>query len=189
MKLIAELQKLGIRTGYIKRTSEDEAEPAASDTGQANALGVRSALWGPSGIRVSDVSDTLSAYGIASEFFPESEIVILEGGKFIDLPRIWVENGESHDNVSGIFMRYDRKQSGGGPLIWSCGDEPAMAAKLASTVRGKFYRSSAVYIGDAPLPMKDFIADFIKGSILGMLSSLKGGKNTKETIRVYIPKK
>jgi molybdopterin-guanine dinucleotide biosynthesis protein B len=34
--------------------------------------------------------------------------------------------------------------------------------------------------------MKDFIADFVRGSILGMLAALKGGKDTDKTIRIYI---
>ena len=34
--------------------------------------------------------------------------------------------------------------------------------------------------------MKDFIADFVRGSVLGMLASLKGGRDTSEGVRVYI---
>ena len=34
--------------------------------------------------------------------------------------------------------------------------------------------------------MKDFIADFVRGSIIGMLASLKGGNNSDKTVRIYL---
>ena len=86
----------------------------------------------------------------------------------------------------GILMIYDRGGNKDSSLVYCGGEEKEMALRLASMVRGKAYRSSKVYFGDSPLPMKDFIADFIRGSILGMLASLKGGKDPEKTIRIYI---
>ena len=189
MTMLNELQKLGIRTGYIKRTSESVEPDAGTDTAKANALGVRAALWGGTGLCVTQRGSDFSAFGIASSYFPDAEIILLEGGKHLDLPKIWVENGEPHNDVNGVFMTYDRRSRGSGPLVWGAGSEHEMALRLASTVRGKFYRSSAVFIDDKPLPMKDFIADFIKGSVLGMLASLKGGNDPGGVIRIYIDKK
>jgi molybdopterin-guanine dinucleotide biosynthesis protein B len=83
-------------------------------------------------------------------------------------------------------MIYDREGNKDGSLVYCAGEEKEMAQRLASMVRGKAYRSSRVYFGDLPLPMKDFIADFVRGSILGMLAALKGGKDTDKTIRIYI---
>ena len=119
--------------------------------------------------------------------FPEAEIIILEGGKNLRLPKIWVRSdGEGQPEYPGIFMIYDREGNKDGSLVYCAGEEKEMAQRLASMVRGKAYRSSRVYFGDLPLPMKDFIADFVRGSILGMLAALKGGKDTDKTIRIYI---
>ena len=86
----------------------------------------------------------------------------------------------------GIFMIYDRGGNKDSKLVYCGGEEKEMAERLASLVRGKAYRSAKIYFGDRPLPMKDFIADFVRGSIMGMLASLKGGSNTDRTIRIYL---
>ena len=83
-------------------------------------------------------------------------------------------------------MSYDRGGNKDGDLVFCEGEEREMALRLASMVRGKAYRSTKIYFGDSPFPMKDFIADFIRNSILGMLASLKGGNNAEKIIRIYI---
>ena len=187
MKLLEELGRLGVKTGYIKRTAEEALSPRATDTGRAAELGVSSALWGADGLRMESPAASVTPDYIVSRYFPDAEIVIVEGGKYLDLPKIWVENGEPRpENVSGVFMVYDRNSAGDGKMLFGAGCEAEMARRLAATVRGGFYRSAKVYIGDRPLPVKDFIADFIRGSVLGMLASLKGGGDASEGVRIYI---
>lgn len=145
-------------------------------------------LWGRDGLRYElTASEDTTPYYIASRYFPEAEIIILEGGKNLHLPKIWVRSeGEVRPEYPGILMIYDRGGNKDSSLVYCGGEEKEMALRLASMVRGKAYRSSKIYFGDSPLPMKDFIADFIRGSILGMLASLKGGKDPEKTIRIYI---
>ena len=187
-KVLSELARLGVRTGYIKRTSDDVLEEDGTDTASVERMGITSALWGRDGLRFEEAgAASFSPEYIVSQYFPDAEIVILEGGKYLDLPKIWVENGEPRPReVRGVFMVYDRTGGGDGRLRFGCGDEALIAAKLAATVRGKYYRSSKVYIGDRPLPMKDFIADFVRGAVLGMLASLKGGGDPKAPVRIYL---
>lgn len=185
--LLKELTLMGVRVGYIKRTSEGIMETRATDTASVLAMGLTSALWGRDGLRVEEGEDVeLTPEHIVARYFPDAEIVIIEGGKRLNLPKIWVENEEPRNGVDGVFMVYDRTAAGDGKLRFGAGDEPLMAQKLAASVRGKFYRSSKVYIGDRALPMKDFIADFVRGAVLGMLASLKGGKEPKAPIRIYL---
>lgn len=187
MKLLEELGKLGVKTGYIKRTAEDALSSCRTDTGRAAELGVSSALWGSDGLKIESPGGEVSPEYIVSRYFPDAEIVIVEGGKYLNLPKIWVESGETRPhNVAGVFMIYDRYSAGDGKTRFGSGDEAEMARRLAASVRGDFYRSTKIYIGDRPLPMKDFIADFVRGGVLGMLSSLKGGNETSEGVRVYI---
>ena len=187
MKLLEELGRLGVRTGYIKRTAEEALSSRVTDTGRAAGLGVSSALWGSDGLRIESPAVGVTPEYIVSRYFPDAEIVIVEGGKYLDLPKIWVENGEPRpEEVVGVFMTYDRNSEGDGKTRFGAGCEAEMARRLAASVRGGFYRSTKIYIGDRPLPMKDFIADFVRGSVLGMLASLKGGRDTSEGVRVYI---
>lgn len=187
-KLIKELSEMGIMTGYIKRTAEDVLSEKNTDTGSVSDMGIGSVLWGRDGLRYElTASEVTTPYYIASRYFPEAEIIILEGGKNLHLPKIWVRSeGEVRPEYPGILMIYDRGGNKDSSLVYCGGEEKEMALRLASMVRGKAYRSSKVYFGDSPLPMKDFIADFIRGSILGMLASLKGGKDPEKTIRIYI---
>ena len=187
-KVLSELTRLGVRVGYIKRTSDEVLEEEGTDTSSVERMGVASVLWGRDGLRFEEAGTaSFSPEYIVSQYFPDAEIVILEGGKYLDLPKIWVENGEPRPReVSGVFMVYDRTGGGDGRLRFGEGDEALIAAKLAAAVRGKYYRSSKVYIGDRPLPMKDFIADFIRGAVLGMLASLKGGGDPKGPVRIYL---
>lgn len=187
MKLLEELGRLGVKAGYIKRTTDDVLSSRGTDTGRAAELSVSSALWGSDGLRIESPADDVSPEHIVARYFPDADIVIVEGGKYLNLPKIWVENGEARpQDVTGVFMIYDRNSLGDGKTLFGSGDEALMARRLAASVRGDFYRSTKIYIGDRPLPMKDFIADFIRGSVLGMLSALKGGKETSEGVRVYI---
>lgn len=187
MKLLEELGRLGVRTGYIKRTADDALSSRGTDTGRAAELGVSSALWGSDGLRIESPAAEISPEQIVSRYFPDAEIVIVEGGKYLNLPKIWVESGEARpQEVTGVFMIYDRSFGSDGKMRFGPGDEAVMARRLAASVRGDFYRSTKIYIGERPLPMKDFIADFIRGGVLGMLSSLKGGNDTSDGVRVYI---
>lgn len=186
-KLIEELKRLGVRTGYIKRTSEDVSPDSSTDTGSVAAAGTCALLWGSGGVRLEMSAEEQNALSLAARFFPDAEIVIMEGGKNIDLPKVWVRSeGEKIPCFPGIFLVYDRFRDGVEDSTFGRGCESALAARLASLVSGPAYRSSEVYIGDRELPMKDFVADFVRGGVLGMISSLKGGKTNGEAVRVYI---
>lgn len=187
-KLLAELQKLNIRTGYIKRTEEDIISNAGTDTGLLMDLNVGTVLWGKDGIRseAKSVEDT-TPQAIAARYFPDAELLILEGGKNLSLPKIWVRSKEEDiPDYPGIFIVYDRESCGDGKYTYTEGEEAALAQRLSVLVRGASYRSANIYIGEIPLPMKNFVSDFISGSILGMLASLKGGSNDNKPVRIYL---
>ncbi|MDO4988087.1 MAG: molybdopterin-guanine dinucleotide biosynthesis protein MobB [Synergistes sp.] len=186
-RLIYELSSMGIKTGYVKRTSEDVFEDRSTDTAFVRDAGIRSVLWGHDGIRAEERADAVFDIDrIVSNYFPDADIVIVEGGKHLDLPKIWVENNEPHgSDVTGIFMTYDRNKPSDGICRFTKGDERKMAEKLAQSVIGDNYRSAAVFINDRQLPMKNFIADFIRGSIIGMISSLKGA-DASDRIKIFV---
>ncbi|MDD4159373.1 MAG: molybdopterin-guanine dinucleotide biosynthesis protein MobB [Synergistaceae bacterium] len=188
-KLLSELSALDIRVGYIKRTTDEVLSEKHTDTGSVSDMGIGAVLWGPDGLRYElPSSERTTPQFISSAYFPDSELIIHEGGKNLALPKIWVSSeGEDTPQYPGIFMIYDRTgKNKDSRLVYCGGEERDMALRLASLVRGKAYRSAKVYLGDSPLPMKDFIADFIRGSIMGMLASLKGGKNQDKAVRIYL---
>lgn len=189
--LLEELAKLGVRAGYIKRTDDSAVYgEGATDTGAARARGVDSVLWAKDGIVLeSSLPADTTAAAIAARYFPDAEIVILEGGKELNLPKIWVCSDKDGKTVDypGIFIRYDRRapDTDEGRGLFGAGGEARIAAVLAALVQGGAYRSASVYIGDRPLPLKDFVADFIRGGVLGMIGSLKGA-DIDSDVRIYI---
>lgn len=187
-KLLEELRSLGVRVGYIKRTAEPVLPSAEVDTCAARALGVDSVLWGSDGLLLeSALTAETAPEVIASRYFPGAEIVLLEGGKNLTLPKIWVcsEKDGEEINFPGIFIRYDRRLAGAREGLFGAGSEREIALLLESLVRGNGWRSSSVYIGDRLLPMKDFVADFVRGGALGMIASLKGADMDSD-VRIFI---
>ena len=187
-KLLRELDEMGIRTGYIKRTSDEVLSEKSTDTGSVTDMGIGAVLWGKDGLRYElPASEETAPHFIAARYFPDAEIIILEGGKNLPLPKIWVKKeGEAVPEYPGIIMIYDKEGNNDGKFLYCGGEEREIALRLASMVRGKAYRSTKIYFEDSPLPMKDFISEFIRGSILGMLAALKGGRTTDKSIRIYI---
>ena len=187
-KLLRELEEMGIRTGYIKRTSDEVLSEKSTDTGSVTDMGIGAVLWGKDGLRYElPASEETAPHFIAARYFPDAEIIILEGGKNLPLPKIWVKKeGEAAPEYPGIIMIYDKEGNNDGKFLYCGGEEREIALRLASMVRGKAYRSTKIYFEDSPLPMKDFISEFIRGSILGMLAALKGRRTTDKSIRIYI---
>lgn len=188
-KLLEELRSLGVRVGYIKRTAESVLPGGAEvDTRVARDIGVDSVLWGSDGLLLESALGAGTAPEvIASRYFPDAEIILLEGGKNLTLPKIWVcsEKDGEEINFPGIFVRYDRRLTGGREGLFGVGSEGEIASLLESLVRGKGWRSASVYIGDRLLPMKDFVADFVRGGTLGMIGSLKGAELDSD-VRIFI---
>lgn len=188
--LIQKLRLAGIKGGYIKHTSENVLlSPSNTDTGRLLADETNAVYWGRDGVRVESgmTFDMDNLAFLVSHCFPNADIVLLEGGKNLALPKIWVRSkDEKEASYPGIFMIYDRFSRGDGNETFGSGDEELMAEKLSSLACGAAYRSADVYIGRQQLPMKDFVADFLCGGIMGMLSSLKGWKNTGDPVSIYL---
>ena len=192
-RLIQILSGHGFSVGYIKRSHENVTSSSGTDSGSVAAVGTPSLLWGDDGFRMEikapDAHQT-DPYEIAGRFFPTAGIVILEGGKDLALPKIWVSRpNEDTPDLPGIFAIYDRHQEGDGGRRYGAGD----LDRLALVIAGKAELSSLsarVYIGNRELPMKDFVADFISGGIMGMIDALKkpDGTDGEEGVRVYIKK-
>lgn len=175
--LLAGLIARGFKVGYIKRTQESVGSDVRTDSGASCALGVDALLWGRDSFRYESVfadPERVSPAEVAAEFFPNADVILLEGGKELALPKIWVlEPGEGKPDYPGIFAVYDRYGPGNGRDCYGEGELERLVSDLAEKVE-RVKKSALVYIGGKELPMKDFVADFVAGSVRGMLRSLKG---------------
>lgn len=175
--LLKHLRAQKIPVGYIKHTCERIMDELHGDTGHAQGEGFETLLWGADGVRFEGPASEQTQYEeLAARFFPDARLVLLEGAKSVSVPKIWVcGQGEESapDTVGGIFAVYDRSGAGNGVSVYGAGEEHALAARLAKMVSGENALSAEVTIGGRRLPMKDFVADFVRGGVLGMLASLK----------------
>lgn len=189
-KLIKGLSSLGLSVGYIKYTSEDALQSdRKSDTGSMLELGVQSVLWGKDGVMFEEKAGDrdFDPRTIAAKYLPDKDILLLEGGKTLTLPKIWVSSkDEENPDFPGIFMTYNRHKKSDRENTFGEGEEDKIVSKLHELAISSSHGSAKVYIGDELLPMKRFVADFVSGGVVGMLCSLKKTDNLDEKIRVYI---
>ena len=191
--LIQKLSDRGLSVGYIKRSHENVISSSDTDSGSVATIGTPSLLWGDDGfsmeIKSPDNRQT-DPYEVVGKFFPTSDIVILEGGKDLVLPKIWVScPDEETPDLPGIFAVYDRRRAGDGGRRYGIDDLDRLVSVITDKAELSF-RSARVYIGARELPMKDFVADFISGGVTGMIGALKkpDGADEEGDVRVYIRK-
>lgn len=172
--LLAELAGRGYTTGYIKRTQEFIVYDESTDSGSVAALGSDALLWGEDSFRLeSRSSGDIDPYRTAARFFPDADVVLIEGGKNLALPKIWVlGQGEERPQSPGIFALYNRHGAGNGGEVYGEDEVGRLVGDIGALIeRGR--KSAHVFLEDVELPMKDFVADFISGGVRGMLASLK----------------
>ena len=88
-KLLIDLMGRGLKVGYLKRTHESVMPSADNDTGSIALKGVPALLAGSDGVRFEDVlSEEASPVGLARRYFPDADVVLVEGGKNLPLPKI-----------------------------------------------------------------------------------------------------
>jgi len=190
-ELISALSVRGLSVGYIKRTRENVTSPADTDSGSVAGIGTPALLWGDDGFRMEIVppdNREPDPYAVAGKFFPAADIVILEGGKDLALPKIWVSRpGEDTPDVPGIFAVYDRHRESAGERRYGANDLERLASVIADKA-GLPSRSVRLYMGCREIPLKDFVADFIAGGLMGMIGALKkpDGTGEGEDVSLYL---
>lgn len=187
--LIERIAAAGFSVGYIKRTSEELEGDEATDTGRARSLGVATLLWGPNGVRYEEaISGETTPQRLAAQHFPTSDIVLMEGGKDIALPKIWtLAEGEEPAPHAGAFAFWSMRGARDGVY------GPDGADELASKIIDMYERAddrTLLTVDGGIVPMKSFVAEFVEGGVRGMVSSLKKAEAAGEAeVRVYIKSK
>jgi molybdopterin-guanine dinucleotide biosynthesis protein B len=64
--------------------------------------------------------------------------------------------------------------------------EDLLAGRIAAMALPEPARAMAE---DRQIPMKDFVAEFLRGGTLGMLAALKGGAAPGEDVRIFVPRR
>lgn len=190
-KLISLLLEDGIDVAYAKHTHENVLSRDGRDTDLVAEATSSTALWGPDGVRMEEADENIDVAALVARFFPGRELLILEGGKSIPLPRIWVGDPlDIPEGVTGVVAFYDRSRPCAKERHFAEGQEKDLAALVASMVRSAESSPAEIYCGDKRVPAKAFVGEFIAGSVVGMLGALKGEVDPGERIVLHLrPKK
>ena len=174
--LIQKFQAAGYSVRYVKHTGERHLSSPHTDTGKALALGAETILWTPDGLRMELHNPSLTLVEIKI-YFAGCDVVVLEGGKDLALPKIWVGPREKNapENVTGVIARYDPfSKASENPDVFRAGREEELFAMLLDILKRRDAENVELFSAGRGVPLKNFIARFISESVRGMLGSLRG---------------
>ncbi|MCF7934943.1 MAG: molybdopterin-guanine dinucleotide biosynthesis protein MobB [Synergistales bacterium] len=175
--LVQYLTERNWQVGYIKHSRHEVCSPQGTDMG-GFAGSVPSVWWGEDGARM-ELPGTEDIHEITARCFPGFDLVVLEGGKQLPFPRIWLGPPSSiPEGVTGVFAVHDREAPEDDHRR-----EPALygkdgAQRLFERVDGILQEGGTgpleVYVGGRRVPVKAFVGEFIRGGVAGMIRALKG---------------
>jgi molybdopterin-guanine dinucleotide biosynthesis protein B len=186
-KLVPLLEEGGIDVAYVKRTHENVVSPECSDSGSLSTVSAPVALWGADGFRIEERTESLDPYALAARFFQGKHLLLLEGGKNLNIPKVWVGSPtEVPEEVTGIVAFYDRDNPCERERHYASGQEEELASFIVSLVSRAEASPAEVYAGGRRIPVKFFVGDFIAGGLSGMLRALKGEFDPEAGVSVHL---
>jgi molybdopterin-guanine dinucleotide biosynthesis protein B len=196
-RLIPELRRRGYRIGTIKHDVHDSftIDQEGKDTWRHRQAGAQTvAISSPFRIGIiKEVREELSLDALAAHYFQDEDLVLTEGYKSGNKPKIEICRKElqtqpicsEKDGLVAVVS--DFPTSGGAPCL-----PLEDVGRVADFVEERFLEGRSepelvVRLDGKKLPMKSFVKDFVMGGILGMLSTLRGyGEPSRVDITIRI---
>jgi len=194
--VIRVLSKKGRKIGVIKHTRHGfKLDYPETDSSRLMNSGARKVLMlgnGQIGVYGAE-SPEPSVEQARDLYFPELDLVLVEGYKDAAVPKVLVAlSGKVPawgKNLPGLIAVVAPKKT----ALKASQFKPSQAAQLAGLVDGyvKLHRGKRevnIYLDGEKLQIKPFIKDFFLNSINGMIGSLSGAKGAKRIqISIEIP--
>ena len=188
-KLIPELNRRGYRIGTIKHHVHEFAmDKPGKDTWRHKQAGAHIVvLSSPTGLGViRDVTGDTPVAELVGRYFFDVDLVIAEGYKRLDLPKIEVfrsavdnEPLQNRDKT-WIGMVTDRKKEGDLPCF-GLDDVGGLADFLIETfIKADQEQHVSLVVNNEVIPLNSFVQRFITRAVTGMITSLKGCLEPKE---------
>ncbi|MGC9373035.1 MAG: molybdopterin-guanine dinucleotide biosynthesis protein B [Thermovirgaceae bacterium] len=184
--LAAVLVRDGMTVGYLKHTHEPVVSPGKNDTSRLAEATSGTVLWGSDGFVGFHPDETVGLGDILSTAFPGRDMVIVEGGKRLAMPKIWAGDLKEEDGIQGVIARFNPPETVEGMPCFFPGDEEELAEFVKSLWRKAERGPVELYADNRNIPVKAFVGEFIAGGIRGMLSALKKQPGAAEALRIYV---
>jgi len=196
-KLIPELNRRGFKVGAIKHhLHQFEMDQEGKDTWRHKQAGAKVvALSSPAGLGViRDCDHDSTVAELVARYFYEVDLVLAEGYKHSDLPKIEVCRSAVHAapldgrDLTWLALVSDLRPAG--DLPWFGLEE---IVPLADFLVSRFLKASdlpraTLLVDGQAIPLNNFVEQFLARSVTGMTSSLKGCEAAREiTITISIP--
>jgi molybdopterin-guanine dinucleotide biosynthesis adapter protein len=200
-KMIPLLKTRGYSVGVIKHTSNgfslDQSGKDSQKFTQAGADGAAVIGDGQIGfLGTVDEADPLLLDRIEQAFFPDKDLVLVEGFKKSNKPKIVVLTPGQEETLLAEI---------GGAVVATVGEtvfrtdqphfQPGEAEKLVQLMEDRFLRDRQrppirVILSGKNIPLNHFVQDILRGGILGLLSPLKGYEEANQVeVRITFPDK
>ncbi len=190
-KLIPALTRQGYRVGTIKHhVHRFEMDKPGKDTWRHKQAGARVvALASPTGLGViRDVDDDPDVRVLTARSFSDVDLVITEGYKRLDFPKIEVHRRALHAeplpnrDATWAAMVSDAPAPQGDKLPWFAIDDVAgLASFLIDTfIRPADHPIATLVVDGEPIALNSFVETFLRQSVVGMISALKGCRTPRE---------
>jgi len=176
----------GLVVGYLKHTHEPVVSSEKNDTSRLAKATSGAVLWGPDGFVGFHPDETARLGDILSTAFPGRDMVIVEGGKHLGMPKIWAGDLKEEDGIQGVIARFNPPEIVEGMPCFFPGDEEELAEFVKSLWRKSEKGPVELYADNRNIPVKTFVGEFIAGGIRGMLSALKKPPGAAEALRIYV---
>jgi molybdopterin-guanine dinucleotide biosynthesis protein B len=188
-KLIPELTRRGYRVGTVKHDVHGfEMDHQGKDTWRHRHAGAGTiAISSPKRVAsIREVDEEMDLEQLAGRYFWSEDILITEGFKRAHYPKIEIFRRAVEaepicsvtDNLIAIVS--DDPVDRGVPVFHF--DQVGQIADFIQErfLKGRKQHRLVVHLDGKRLPMKEFVQDFIIGSILGMLATLRGWKQPRK---------
>jgi len=196
-KLIPELRRRGYRIGTIKHDVHDSfaMDQEGKDTWRHRQAGAQTvAISSPSRIGLTkEVREELSLDGLVALYFQDEDLVLTEGYKGGNKPKIEICRKEQQtqpicSEKDGLVAVVSDFPTGGGVPCLPLEDVGRVADFIEERfLEGRLEPKLVVRLDGKKLPMKSFVKDFVMGGILGMISTLRGyGEPSRVDIAIRI---
>ncbi len=189
--LIPELRKKGLRVAAVKHCPHGfSLDLEGKDSWEFMAAGAEGVgMVGPDKLAVIR-KDALGQRfsGSAARWFPEADIVLVEGGPGIaGLKKIEVlRKGEKPAAAAGELLAFvSEKRAAGSAPRFRPDDIGAIAAFLETKALGA-ESMIRVTVDGGDLPLNPFVRTIFENAILGMVGSLKGGEGLHRSIAIHL---
>jgi len=190
-KVIPELARQGYRVGTIKHhVHEFEMDKPGKDTWRHKQAGARIvALSSPTGLGViRDTDRDTPVVELVARYFLDADLILAEGYKRESLPKIEVYRTAIHASpledrdATWMAMVSDRKVAEDLPYF-ALDDIQGITSFLVNTfIKPRGEASVSLLADGRNIPLNRFVEGFLRKSVLGMTSALKGCESPKEIV-------